>query len=216
MAKKSQPPVIQPLENYNSATDDEIVSLATAVAKGMTGNPKFPAPPADPAVLKTETATFSGLIADAKDGSKKVIAEKDRQRHTIVDMLKLLARYVEVMSKGEMADFTSSGFQPKAKPVPAPAEPLPTPGAPTVMHGTLTGQLLIQIKKIRKARAYKIRYAPVVNGVPGNWTEQLVGSVKSPFPVNGLTPGTVYAFQVQAQGKQAYTNFSDSALFMAT
>ena|SRR5438552_15616038 len=108
MAKKSQRPVIQPLENYNTATDDEIVSLATAVAKGMTGNAKFPAPPGDPAVLKTEVATFSVLISDAKDGSKKVIAEKNRQRHTIVDMLKLLARYVEVMSKGDMADFTSS------------------------------------------------------------------------------------------------------------
>src|SRR5256885_1437391 len=140
MAKKSQRPVIQPLENYNTATDDEIVSLATAVAKGMTGNAKFPAPTADPAVLKTEVATFSALISDAKDGSKKVIAEKDRQRHTIVDTLKLLARYVEVMCKGDMADFTSSGFQPKAKPVPAPAEPLPTPAVPTVAHGSLGGQ----------------------------------------------------------------------------
>ena len=65
MAKKSQRPVIQPLENYNTATDDEIVSLATAVAKGMTGNAKFPAPTADPAVLKTEVATFSALISDA-------------------------------------------------------------------------------------------------------------------------------------------------------
>src|SRR5437588_5974048 len=98
MAKTPKPPVIHPLEHYNTATDDEIVSLATAVAKGMTGSTKFPAPPADPAVLKTEVATFSALISEAKDGSKKVIAEKDRQRHMIVDMLKLLARYVEVLS----------------------------------------------------------------------------------------------------------------------
>jgi hypothetical protein len=213
---KDQPIVIRPIEGYSMANDDEIVSRSTAVQKGMTGNPQFTAPPVDLAVFKTDIDSFSALIAEARDGSKKVIAEKNRQRHVVIDMLKLLARYVEVLSKGDMAAFKSTGFEPKLKVAPAPPQPLPTPGVPTLQYGSLTGQVLVQIKKIPKAKSYNLRHAPLVNGLPGTWITDLVSSVKSPFPVNGLTPGTTYAFQVQAQGKLGYTNWSDSATCMAT
>jgi hypothetical protein len=213
---KTKPIVIRPIENYNKASDDEIVSRSTAVLKGMTGNTHFTTLPVDLAVFKTNIDTLSALIAEARDGSKKVIAEKDKQRHIVIDMLKLLARHVEVLSNGDMAAFQSSGFKPKPKRVSVPPEPLSVPGVPTLEYGSLSGQVLVQIKKIPKATTYNLRHAALVNGVPGTWITQLVTGVKSPIPVNGLTPGTTYAFQVQAQGKLGYTDWSDSATCMAT
>jgi hypothetical protein len=90
----------------------------------------------DLAALKTAIDTFSALIAQALDGSKKVIAQKNKQRHALTKMLKLLGRYVEVTSNGDMAIFQTSGFQAAApKTTPAPL----TEKIRKVQHGRAPG-----------------------------------------------------------------------------
>ena len=77
--------------------------------------------------------------------------------------------------------------------------------------------MLVQIKAVAKARSYELRFAVAGSGgTPGAWTTELVTKVKPPVTVNGLTPGTIYAFQVRALGKLGYTNWSDSVTFMCT
>src|ERR1051326_2282326 len=88
---KAKTKAIRPLENYTSLGDLEVVGLSTAVVSGMTGNPRFTTLPVDLAVLKTNTDTLNQLISEAKDGSKKVISEKNKQRQVVIKMLKLLA-----------------------------------------------------------------------------------------------------------------------------
>ena len=59
---------------------------------------------------KADIGKLSGLKADALDGSKKIIAEKNKQRATVIKELRLLGRYVEVSRKNDI--FKSSGFEP--------------------------------------------------------------------------------------------------------
>jgi hypothetical protein len=107
--KKNKP--IKPLEGYTVMSDEDVASRGMAVETGMTGNSHFPTPPVDLAALKANIESFRALIAEVLDGSKKVIAQKDKQREAVIKMLRLLGRYVEVTSDGGMAIFTSSGFQ---------------------------------------------------------------------------------------------------------
>src|SRR5215472_17004613 len=102
---------IKPVERFSGLADTAIVSRATAVVTGMTGNSNFLYPPVDPAVLKAANDSFSALIAESLDGSKKVIAQRRKQREVVIKMLRLLGRYVEFACKDDMAIFTSSGFQ---------------------------------------------------------------------------------------------------------
>src|SRR3989454_12556138 len=51
-------------------------------------------------------------MAESLDGSKKVIAEKKKQKEVVVKKLRLLGRYVEKTCKNDMAIFMSSGFEP--------------------------------------------------------------------------------------------------------
>jgi hypothetical protein len=51
-------------------------------------------------------------------------AQKDKQREAVIKMLRLLGRYVEVTSDGDMVMFTSSGFQPVST-TKVPPSPLP-------------------------------------------------------------------------------------------
>ena len=65
------------------------------------------------AVVKADIGKLSGLRADALDGRKKIIAEKNKQRATVIKELSLRGRYVEVSCKNDI--FKSSGFEPASE-----------------------------------------------------------------------------------------------------
>jgi hypothetical protein len=211
---KAKPKIIRPLENYSATSDQDVVKVSNAVVSGMTGNSHFTTPPVDLPALKTDTDKLNALISEATDGSKKVISEKNKQRVVVIKKLKLLGRYVEIMSDNDPAIFNTSGF-PAASTTRTPPQPLPMPVIRKITHG-IAGQLLVAVKGHRKAKSYELRYAPIVNGVPTNWITIGVPNVKSAIPVNGLTPGTTYAFQARALGPLGHTDYTDSATFMAT
>ena len=206
---------IRALIGFSNVADADVVQRGTAVQTNMTGNSNFPNPPVDLAVLKTNIDTFSALMVEALDGSKKVIAERKKQRATVVEMLRLLGRFVEVASKNDMAIFQTSGFE-AASTVRAPVAPL-SEKIRKIDHGDNSGQMLVWVRSIRGATSYELRYAPAVNGgLPSSWASEGVAGVKQPVILTGLTPGTTYVFQARALGKNGYTDWSDSVTFICT
>lgn|SRR5262245_14683536 len=205
---------IKALEGYTRMTDSDIVARATAVQTGMIGNSNFQNLPVDLPTFKSDIESFSGLISEALDGSKKIIAQKNKQRQVVIESLKLLTRFVEVYSNGDMAIFKSSGLEP-ASTNRVPPAPLPLPVIRRVDHGAITGEIVVSVEFIPKALHYELRYGPVVGGAPpAPWTTKVVSRVKPPVSFHGLTPGTVYAFQVRAFGPLGYTDWTDSTSCM--
>ena len=103
---------IQALLGFSRALDADIVSRASAVCTAMPGNPLYSDSPVDLPTLKSGVDSYSRAIADALDGSKKAIAERNKQRLAVCNMLKQLGHYVEAHCGNDMAVFLSSGFQP--------------------------------------------------------------------------------------------------------
>src|SRR5207253_6236675 len=126
----------------------------------------FANPPVDLATLKNTIDSFSTLVSESQDGSKKVIAEKKKQRVVVTKQLKLLGRYVEVTCKEDMAIFKSSGFDPAASGTPSPQQPLTTPSFKKIDHGATSGQLLVVVKATRGAKTYDVRYAAITSTTP--------------------------------------------------
>jgi hypothetical protein len=147
---------IRPLEGYSTMTDADVIQRGTAVVTGLTGNSNFQGLPVDPAALKADVDSLSTLVSEALDGSKKVIAQKDKQREIVIKKLRLLGRYVEVNCDGDMAKFTSSGFVP-ASTAKTPPAPLPLPVIKSVDHGAISGELVIRVHAVPKALSYDIR-----------------------------------------------------------
>ena len=205
---------IRPLENFSIVSDEGVVSRATAIQTNMTGNPHFPNPPADLAALKTAIDALSALIAQSLDGSKKVIAQKHKQREVVIKMLRLLGRYVEVTSNGDMSVFQTSGFQP-ASTTKTTSQPL-SEKIRKIGHGARSGQIIVWVRSIPGASSYEIRYVAANGPTPTAWTSQGVAKVKTPATVAGLTPGTTYMFQARALAKDGYTDWSDSVTFICT
>jgi hypothetical protein len=175
----------------------------------------FPAPPVDLTVLKTNTDRLSALIAASRDGSKTVIAEKNKQKDVVVKMLRLLARYVEVNCQDEMAIFMTSGFDP------ASTTKVKTPSLSEkirkIKPGPNSGQIAVWVQASPEAAAYGVRSAAVGSGgAPPAWTTKTVVMTRAPVTFEGLTAGTMYEFQVRILTKDGYSDWSDSVTFMCT
>jgi len=205
---------IKPAENYGPMKDKEIQNLGLTVAGNLLNNTSLPNSPVDPKVLKTDCDNLGEAIVASQDGSKKAIAEKNKLRAVVIKDLRLIGRYVEETANGDMATFRSSGLTPTSGTRQPPVQLSAT--FRSVKHGKVSGQIVIRLKAVSGATSYEIRYAAVANGVPGNWTTQLVpGGVQTPVTLNGLTPGVLYAFQSHSMGKSGYSDYGDSVTLMA-
>ena len=216
MSNNNTVKLIKPLDGFVNVSDADVILRITAVQTAMAGNVDYPTPPVDLAVLKTNIDAYVALVAQAADGSKKVIAEKNKQRATVVQMVRMLGRYVEGASKGDMSIFQTSGFQP-ASTTKAKAQPW-SEKIRKIGRGPNSGQTKVWVRSLRGALSYIVRYGVSVNGAAAiAWTEQPVGLVQKPVLITGLTPGTTYAFQARAVTKDnTYTDWSDSVTFMVT
>jgi fibronectin type III domain protein len=204
---------LKALDGFTKLSDVDVVKNGIGIQTNMTGNSKFPNPPVDLAVLKTDLDSLSALIAESADGSKKVIAKKNQQREAVVGTLRLLARYVEMTCQGDPASFQTSGFQ-----LASTTKTLATPLSEKIrkiQRGANSGQIAVWIQPVRKAASYELRYAAAVNGgTPTTWTTEGVAGLKAPVVITGLTPGATYVFQARALGKNGYTDWSDSVTFI--
>jgi len=195
---------------YGGLSDKDVANQGVAVVDGMTHNLMFQNPPINPADLKTQIETFASLIAAAADGSKKTIAERNKQRAVVVKMLRQLGHWVEANCNDDPAILQSSGYQPQAKPVKVPPQRLAGPPSFRVDSGKISGLVVLRGKPVFKAVSYMARYAPIgSDGKAGSWTEVPATGTRS-IIVTGLTPGANYAFQMRALGRAGYTNWSDS------
>ncbi len=201
---------------FAGMSDGEVLSRAVAVLTGLTGNARFPNPAIDLATLKAGVESLQAAIAEALDGGRKAIAERNKQRAVVITMLRQLATYVEANCNEDVAIFTSSGFEVASKTRTAAPEPLTQPAIRNISHGSNSGQLVVRITALTNARSYEMHYGALLNGaMPAQWTTVTLTSVRGGVTVDNLTPGVTYAFQVRALGIQGYTDWSDIATRMS-
>jgi hypothetical protein len=209
----SNPKEIKAIDGFSRVADGDVVSRATNIQVAMTGNGNFPNSPVDLAALKTAIETFSALIAEALDGSKKVIAQKNKQRAAVIKMLKLLGRYVQVTSDGDMAIFQTSGFEAAA---PKTATTPLTEKIRKIAHGSNSGEIDLWLKAVAGASMYEVRYTPAGAGAATAWTTVPLSNVKSVLALKGLTPSTPYLIQARALVGSSFTDWSDPISFICT
>ena len=204
---------IRAVMGFDALQNPDLIVLANSVVKGLTGNAAFTTLPIPIATFTNDVNTYSAAASAALDGGKNAKAVRDKERKVVIGDLRQLAVYVENNCNNDMATFTSSGFTAKAKA--SPTGPVAVPVIKTLDYGNNSGQILVSIKAVAGGRSYNVRYAPVpAGGTPSAWTSMQVGSIRSAVTVSNLTPGTTYAFQVQALGSAGLSDWSDSSTIM--
>src|SRR5438876_6256031 len=101
--------VIQASLAFAQLTVAELLSFLNAVYARMKDNPAFTVNlPFDMAIFKAAIDSFTSAVDAALDGSKKAMAERNRQREVVIKMLRQLAHYVEAASKDDVSDRKST------------------------------------------------------------------------------------------------------------
>jgi hypothetical protein len=205
---------LKALLGMKGVSDTDFIQQLLNADKGLTGNPNFPTSPVDLVAFKSGIDTFSTLVTDAADGGKKAITAKNKQRGVMEKQYTLLGHYDEAASNDDPAIFATSGFV-AASNQKLPPQPLPPAAIDWIDRGSVSGSVVVKVKKVPKAISYSLQYALVVTPgtLPISWTVlALPGSKK--VTISNLTPGANYAFQVRALGQLGYTNWSDPMTFI--
>jgi hypothetical protein len=197
----------------NRWTDHQVEELTAAVIVGISGNKNFPNSPVDPAALQMAATDFHGAIGSAAHGGVHQTADKNKKKHDLIVMLRKIGLYVQANCNEDISILTSSGFQ--AASIVRTLGPLPKPVIDTVDNGHTT-QLLVTVQKVLKAKAYELYVASVTAGSIGTWQSVGTFTKSRNIPVNGLTPGSTYAFRVRAVGgTTGYSDYSDLVTHMS-
>jgi len=228
---------IRAVMGFNAMTDANLVVFANGVLKGLTGNASFPNPTVPLTTFGNDITAHSNAMTAALDGGKNAKTASKKTKKAVVNDLRQLAMYAESNCNEDMAIFTTSGFTARAKP--AASGPVAVPTFKSLDYGAHPGEILVFIKSVTGAKSYNVRFGPMPptppasaggpsstpasagatagaapGAAPSSWTVLNVANIKKAMPVDNLTSGTLYAFQVQALGMQGLSAWSDSSTIM--
>jgi hypothetical protein len=203
-----KPASLKAVTGFGKLDPNTLANTAHMVAKGVGGHPQYFAnPPVDPTALDASATLLSEAVMAAMDGGKTAKIVVKKQRKLVIQDLNLLAVFVQNVSNDDPTIFAASGFT--AKPT-GKSAPLPV-GAPTFRSldfGVNSGQIVVAVKAQAGAKSYFIRYAVMNGATPGPWTTIAAATIQKPITISGLTPTTIYGFQVQALGVLGYSDWS--------
>jgi hypothetical protein len=203
-----KPASLKAVTGFYQLDPNALANMAHHVAAGVGGNPVyFPNPPIDPAALDASGNTLSEAVLAAMDGGKTAKAVVKQQHKLIVQDLNLLAVFVQNVSNDDPVIFAKSGFTAKSTGKSAP-QPVSVPSFRSLDYGANSGQIAIYVNKVSGAKSYFIRYAVMNGTTPGAWTTIPAALIQKAITLSGLTPLTVYGFQVQALGVLGYSDWS--------
>lgn len=202
------------LLGFSNAADHTIEEVTLAVLENLYGNPAYPAPPVNEAMLREVLGLFTAAIAVQAQGGTAATADKENKRATLVDLLRQLAGYVQGKCGNNLATLLSSGFE--AVSTNRASIPLEKPLIREITNGN-SGQLLTRVGPVKNAKCYELRYAVVApGGALGPWQAGGLHTNSRSMPLNNLTAGTMYQIEVRAIGGSTGTSdWSDPSNHMS-
>jgi hypothetical protein len=207
---------IKAVTGFRKMKPEVVFNTAQAIYNALFGNDKIPAPPApfDLPTLLAANQALSAANSEALDGGRQAVAARNHCKEVVAKILDQIAGYVQANCKDDMTIFLSSGL--KAKSATRTLQATVSDSIRSITPGPSSGQAQIKLVKDPNAGSYEVRWAPVpAGGVPSEWSTQPSTNVRSAVVVNGLTPGTQYAFQARAVVQSGYTDWSDSVTQIA-
>ena len=184
--------VIKPSISFlTSDTDSKLITRTRSILDMLDANAAIYTKPApELSVIQTSNEKFAAALAAAMDGSTAMTTAKNTARAELVDLLRLLASYVQVACNGSLKNLQLSGF-PIQKPTRTPATILPAPTNLTVDFGARSGMLNTKTNPNPDAVIYNWR--AMIDGQTTPVQTAQTTAARNSF--DSLTPGVIYQFQ---------------------
>ena len=171
----------------------------------MSTNSNFPGPWPSPLSSPTSiTALFTSYqtaynAALTHDSAKIVI--RNIARVSLMNYLKKLAPYLEVVANGDVAKLISTGYDLRQDPTPTGGtDPLPAPSDFRVKRSDLSGVLVGHARKVKGASGYEVQICDGNPTIEADWTHYASIKSANKFAVVGQTPGRLVSVRMRAIG----------------
>lgn len=184
--------------SFGKIPDNKLTVFAGTVLENLYEQAVFNSPPVPEAVLRAAIAAFKEAKVEQADGGRRTTVVKNQRRAELLDLLRSLACYVQLICDGDLAILLSSGFQ--AKNENRARTPLEKAVMRRVVHGH-SGQALVTTKAQPNVRTWEVIVVELdEDGKPGPHRKTALSTSSRNIPVDGLTPGKLHSFQARALG----------------
>jgi hypothetical protein len=196
--------------HLRSKTPTNVYQLAGKVYASMSENQaKFPNQASLLATLLTENTKLNDLIA-GNNGSDKKQFDLESQTDNVLDILKDLIAYVNLIAKGDKSIILLSGFDCNNEPVKHEA-----PGKP-VIRKVKDGKTACSVKLIVEADAVSDKYKVQTTSTPldpNSWEDALEGS-RNNLELKELPYAKELYLRVKAGNTHGWSDPSDAVAFV--
>ena len=135
-------------------------------------------------------------------GKRQQSAEKNRQLPLpIADLDAVVLSHAHIDHSGRLPYLIAEGY---ARAIWATSAPVVGVGRVALQRQAAPATPALRAEQVQAIRQY----------IKRTWTMLTRASASEAILIDGLTPGTIYAFQVRAHGVLGYTDWSDSATRM--
>jgi hypothetical protein len=191
-------------------TDPELENYAQAIIAAMTGNANFPTPTPTLATVTTAIDAYSAslqTIAARQAALREAFTIKEQSRSALEQQLTYLGNYVEIAAQGDEAKIESAGMGVRSAPSPVGIPSMVANLAPSA--GDFPGTVDLTWDPTPNASSYEVQTRLHEDAAP--WVTFKIVTA-SRITVDGLTPGSLYAFQVRAIATAGAGPWSDEAV----
>ena len=202
------------LRDFDSLSDPNLIVLGEGVVSGLTDNPHFPEPYAAPTPSLAETAsavgTFRGTYQDALCHDIYKIAVRNQARQVLVDVLKRLAHYLEMVCNGDAVVLASSGFHLRQDPVRSgmSSARLPAPTGLRLATGANRGEVDLRGARLLGAQFHDVQICTGDPTVEANWAHKDTFTSLQHVTLTDLPAGPVWV-RVRGGNSGGYGDWSD-------
>ena len=180
----------------------EKIQKARKIISKMTGNSSFSEAAPTLAEVAAATDALESAYEAALDGSRSAKIQLRQCESEFIGMVKMLAAYVLIASKGDGAIIAGSGFEVKSE-----NKTSVVPGNPANVRGSATnraGEVIVRWGKAAAARLYTVQIC--ADGTP--WKDLGLTS-KTRMVVSGLVSGSRPLFRIAALGAAGQSGWSE-------
>ena len=181
-------------KDYNQAVKG---AFGSKVYQSMSTSPLFVAYKPEVDELKTFLDALQIAAANAKNGGRDRIAEKNKCLDALTSQLGILVNLVTVTANGDEEVIWASGFEAQTVSPVSKATKLPAPTNVKVVNIDQSGAVKLTWDSVKDARLYGIQR---MIGDDNVWKNGDYSSTPRETILSGFTPGTKVTLQVQALG----------------
>ncbi|MCS3799460.1 hypothetical protein [Niastella sp. OAS944] len=156
-----------------------------------------------PPIQKT-LEQFQHYRQEAWNGDTQMIIIKNDFKEKLISLLRELGETIQLKAKGDEWLILTSGYETAKPPKNAKLE---KPGEFKVLPGPMNGQIILQSKRVKGAKAYQYQYT---RGPVNNETKwETITSTQRKIVISDLPLGIQFFFQMAAIGARNQITYTD-------